>query len=444
MRSLIAEPVTADEFALLVEGCGPFGAAPVLAVAVSGGADSLCLAWLTRRWALDRSATVEAVVVDHGLRAAAAAEAERTTRTLEAFGVPATILRLDLTAGRELAARARRARKAAIAGHCAARGIVDVLLGHHAGDQAETVAMRLLRGSGPSGLAAMPTVREDRDVRWLRPLLRLASGRLRATLRAAGLSWVDDPSNADPVFLRARLRTLRADPGGDAPSSLRAVEAAATRGRARADAEYRAADWLAEHATLHELGFAVLHRSDPPPEAMAALVRAVGGHRYAPSAAAIARWLRDPVATTFAGVAIGSAGRLGPGWLVTREVAAMAPPVAARPGAVWDGRFRLRHGVQAGATLGSADRVATPWPARIGRTLPCWHRSDGTAKLAHGGQVEWVAAAVCPASFAAVSQLLQSGGNTGDAEPLQPSYLRDTPKAGDCWPAARVAPWAEE
>ncbi len=400
MRSLTTEPVAAPEFAALIEPCGPFGSAPALAVAVSGGADSLCLAYLTRRWASSRAASAEAVVVDHGLRAAAAAEAEWTRATLERLGIPATVLRLELGPGPELAARARRGRMAAIARHCARRGIVHALLGHHACDQAETVAMRLLRGSGPAGLAAMPAIREDRDVRWLRPLLPLGPGRLRATLRAAGLSWIDDPSNADPAFLRARLRTLRADPAGDAPSTVRAIEAASARARARAEAERRAADWLAEHATLHELGFAALHRSDPPAEALAAVTLAVGGHRYAAPSEAIARWLGTPAATTFGGVAVGPAGRLGPGWLVTREVAAMAGPVPARAGAVWDGRFRLRHEAPSGVMLGAADRSDAPWPARIARTLPCFRQADGTVEPAAADRVEWVATASCPAPFA--------------------------------------------
>ena len=420
MRGLIpgaiAEPITAAEFAALIEACGPYGSAPALAVAVSGGADSLCLAWLTRRWAAGRMAQVEAVVVDHGLRGTAAAEADRTARTLRSLGIPATVLKLELAAGPELAARARRARMAAIARHCAERGIVHVLLGHHAGDQAETVAMRLLRGSGPAGLAAMPAIREDRDVRWLRPLLRLGSGRLRATLRAAGLSWIDDPSNADSGALRARLRAVRADPEGDAPSTARAVEAAAARGRRRAERERRAADWLAEHATLNELGFVVLHRSDPPSEALAAVSRAVGGRRYAASSAAIGRWLGDPVAITFAGVAIGPAGRLGPGWLVTREVAAMAPPVAARAGAVWDGRFRLRCDAAPGTMLGAAARLAAAWPARVRRTLPCLRCADETLGSVGGDRAEWIAAAVCPAPFVTVSRLPQSGGNAGGEE----------------------------
>ena len=383
----------------MLAACGPFGSSATLAVAVSGGADSLCLAWLARRW----SDAVEAVVVDHGLRPESVAEAERARLTLEAVGVPASVLTLDIPAGPDLAARARQARTSAIARRCAARGVVHVLLGHHAGDQAETVAMRLLRGSGPAGLAAMPSVREDRHVRWLRPLLPVPAGRLRATLRAVGLGWADDPSNADPRHLRARLRAWRADPAGDAPSTLRAVEAAAARGRVRAEAERAAAAWLAEHATLHELGFATLHRDDPPPGAFAAVVRAVAGSPYPPASSAVAQWCLNPRAATLGGVEVGRAGRLGPGWLLTREVAAMAAPVTAVAGAVWDGRFRLRHaapGRSFGASPTGSVEAARRWPARVARTLPALRGPDGAVE---GTTVDWVGSAICPACFGAPS-----------------------------------------
>jgi len=393
--------------------CGPFGRSPGIAVAVSGGADSLALAWLARRWATDCGATdcgapdcgapgcgapgcdapdcgmpgygmpgygpaIMAIVVDHGIRAESAGEAGWTAETLAGFGVPAAIVRLSVAPGPELSARARTERMAAIQAECVRRGIVHVLLGHHAADQAETVAMRLLRGSGPAGLAAMPAVREGVAVRWLRPLLGEPSGRLRATLRAAGLDWVRDPSNADPASLRARLRTLRADPDGDAPSTLRAVEAASARGVTRAGSERVVAAWLAERATVHEAGFVVLH-ADPPPAVLSAVVRAVGGSRYDPASASVARWCARPRAATLGGVAIHPAGRLGPGWLVVREPAAIR---AGNP--VWDRRWRLGGGAARDMTL----------PPRVRKTRP-------------PENAVWVGPAICPAPFAPPSATCQ-------------------------------------
>ena len=142
--------------------------------------------------------TLSAFVVDHGLRPEAGAEAEATTATLSRLSIPARILKLKgLEPGPGLPARARAARYAALQAACRADGILDLLLGHHAGDQAETVLMRRASGSGPAGLAAMAASVQLGNVRLLRPLLTVPPGRLRATLRERGIGWAEDPTNSD-------------------------------------------------------------------------------------------------------------------------------------------------------------------------------------------------------------------------------------------------------
>ena len=116
----------------------------------------MALAWLADRWARRQSGTVLALIVDHGLRAASAAEAALTAARLAEHGISARILTLTcLTPGPGLAARARNARYAILAACCRAEGILHLLLGHHAADQAETLAMRQLAGSREAGLAGM-------------------------------------------------------------------------------------------------------------------------------------------------------------------------------------------------------------------------------------------------------------------------------------------------
>ncbi|MCW3477940.1 tRNA lysidine(34) synthetase TilS, partial [Limobrevibacterium gyesilva] len=177
---------------------GPFEPAPHLAVAVSGGADSMALALLARDWTRARGGRITALVVDHGLRAASAGEAACTRDRLAMLGIPARLFTLQgLGHGPALAARARAARYAVLEAACAKASILHLLLAHHAADQAETVAMRLLDRSGPAGLAGMAALVEAGRVRRLRPLLPVPPGRLRATLHAAGIAWVEDPSNAD-------------------------------------------------------------------------------------------------------------------------------------------------------------------------------------------------------------------------------------------------------
>jgi tRNA(Ile)-lysidine synthase len=359
---------------------GPWGGGRRVAVAVSGGADSLCLAWLAAGWG-----EALALVVDHGLRAESAAEAAWAAAALAGFGVPARVLRLDgLARGPGLAERARRARRAALLGACVEAGLADLLLGHHAGDQAETVLMRRLAGSGADGLAGMAAVAAHGPCRLLRPLLGVAPGRLRATLRQAGLGWVEDPSNRDPAALRTRLRERLAG-SGEAAGLLAEARGFAQRRQA---AEAACAAVLARVAVLRPEGFAVMAPGPWPAAALAAVLRTVGGRAYPVGAAAVARLAGAPRAATLGGVRLLPAGRLGPGWLLVREAAAMAAPVAAGRGAVWDGRFRVVGEGDAALTLGALGDDArqgagSGLPAAVRRTLPALRRDGRVVAVPH-------------------------------------------------------------
>jgi tRNA(Ile)-lysidine synthase len=358
-------PLGQGEFAALMAPLGPFEPAPHLAIAVSGGADSLALALLARDWARVRGGRVTALVVDHGLRPESAAEAAATRTRLAALGIAAQLLALPgLGHGPGLAARARAARHAVLAGAAERLGVLHLLFGHHAGDQAETVAMRRLSGSGAAGLASMAALVESEGVRLLRPLLAVAPGRLRAGLLAAGVDWVEDPSNADSSALRTRLRRLRGDAAGAGLLTRAAVQAAAARGAKRAAAERAVAREMAVRVALHPEGYAVLSPGPVSPAVLAALLRGLAGAEHPPAPGQVAALAATPRPATLGGVRLQPAGRLGAGWLLSREVAALAPPVAARPGAVWDGRFRLA----AGATPPEGARIGPPGAAS--RRLP--------------------------------------------------------------------------
>jgi len=367
---------------------GPFETRPALAAAVSGGADSLALALLARDWAAAHGGTVLALVVDHGLRAGSAAEAVLTVARLAAHGIAARLIPINgLARGPGLAARARAARYAALEGVCAAAGILHLLLGHHAGDQAETLRMRADAGSGPRGMAGMAALVEGAAVRRLRPLLAMPPGRLRALLRHCGLDWVEDPSNRDPATLRARLRAELDDPDGEGLVVTALVDAAARHGRDRAAREHGVAQELAAKVRLHPAGWAVLAGGAVSPEALSALLCTVAGRPYPVARAAVAALAAQPRAATLAGAQLLPAGRAGAAgdWLVVREEAAMQAPVAALPGAVWDGRFRLSPAAlpEMGMALGAlADdaarlrRVRPDWPSAVLRTVPAL-RYDG-------------------------------------------------------------------
>jgi tRNA(Ile)-lysidine synthase len=369
-------------------GLGPFEPAPRLAVAVSGGADSSALALLARDWAAARGGSVLGLVVDHGLRAESATEAALAATRLASRGIAARVLALaaPLAAGTALAERARAARYEALGRACAAAGIPHLLLGHHAADQAETVLMRRLSASGPDGLAGMAALVERPGLRLLRPLLGVPPAALRALLRADGLDWSEDPSNASPTALRSRLRALHGDAGGDGPGTRVLVEGAAAHGAARAAREAETAAFLGRHARLYPEGYAVLAPGVVPAAALAALI---GGAAFAPSSAAVAALAASPRPATLGGVRLLAAGKMGPGWLLVREAAAMAAPVAARPGAIWDGRFRLAAGRGDSVRMGplgddaAALRDRSHLPAVVARTLPTLRGPQGLVAVPH-------------------------------------------------------------
>jgi tRNA(Ile)-lysidine synthase len=351
---------------------GPFGPAPKLAVAVSGGADSMALALLAQGWAATHGATIIALIVDHGLRGASAAEAGITRDRLAERGIEARILTLcGLPGGAKLQETARTARYAALAQAARAAGALFLLVGHHQADQAETVAMRAARGTG--GLHGMAALVARTDLVLLRPLLTIEPARLREFLQAENMSWIEDPSNSDPRFERVRVRLGGTTAGPDNPAERQRLE-------------MQAAAFLARHAVIRPQGFAVIQADAAPQLALAALLRVIGGADYAPRLDAVAQLAARLRPATLGGVQILQAGKLGPGWLILREPAACAAPIAAVQGAVWDRRFRLTEPGTAGSfgALGADApkfRHGSNLPAAVLRGLPCIRAAGGSGEL---------------------------------------------------------------
>ena len=303
-----AIPLGAEELARRLDLLGPFERPPRLAVAVSGGPDSLALLLLADRWARARGGTVRALHVDHGLRPGSAGEAARLAGWLAARAIPCRIL--AWTGPRptsRIQESARAARLALLEAACAEAGILHLLLAHQAGDQRETAAMRQARRSGPEGLAAMAAVRETGRVRIIRPLLDVPKARLRATLEALGQPWIEDPSNRDPRFERARLRAAGA---AAAPTPADIASAGERRARLELALAELAARIVRPDPAARRLLLDAAGLEAAPAELAAALLRravaSVGGGRYPPPPAAVARLLaallaREPTRRNLAG-----------------------------------------------------------------------------------------------------------------------------------------------
>jgi tRNA(Ile)-lysidine synthase len=181
-----------------------------LLVAVSGGPDSVALLSVLASLAPAKRLTLSALHINYGLRGEESEEDARfVSRLCTDLGVPLTCERIDLShasnqhKGMSLQARAREARYSALQRTAAARGAGKIALGHTADDQAETLVMWMLRGSGAAGLAG---IRPVRDAVYVRPLLDVSRADVLAYLNAKGVSFRMDSSNAKPLYLRNRIR----------------------------------------------------------------------------------------------------------------------------------------------------------------------------------------------------------------------------------------------
>lgn len=253
-----------------------------LGLAVSGGPDSLALLLLAHAGLPGQIAVCS---IDHGLRPEAAGEVALVERIANERGIPFAPLRVTLAPG-NVQARAREARYAALAEWAQTSGLGAIATAHHADDQAETLLMRLNRGSGLAGLAGVRAVSriEDSDVTLLRPLIGWRKGDLAAVVAAAGITPANDPSNSNADFERVRMRARLAD----AVDWLDPVQLAAS--AVHLAESWQALDWSAE-LDWHEMvmrddaapgGLGYTYCANVPRviaiETIVRIITALGGH----------------------------------------------------------------------------------------------------------------------------------------------------------------------
>lgn len=275
-----------------------------IAVAVSGGGDSLALMHLLADFARARGLPPPIVLtVDHGLRPASGKEARQVAAWAKAAGLKAHILKWrGAKPARGLEAAAREARYRLMGTWLRKNAIATLFVGHTQDDQAETFLLRLARGSGLDGLSAMRALApfplpgfETLSLR--RPLLALERDALRAFLTARGQAWLEDPMNQDTAFDRVKIRGARAALEAAGLSAARIAAAAAHLSRARAALEVmteavlaRAARPVPEGVLLDPAALAAA-----PPEvalrALAAVLMAVSGAAYRPRFESLERLL---------------------------------------------------------------------------------------------------------------------------------------------------------
>jgi tRNA(Ile)-lysidine synthase len=359
----------------------PIVQASRVALAVSGGSDSLALLDCVDRWRRGRADPPALIVlsVDHGLRKSSRSDAADVVAIAGHRGIEARLLRWTgrkPQTGIEAAARAARYRLLLGAAH--AFGASHLLLGHHLDDQAETLLLRLARGSGLFGLAAMRREIGVDGMTIFRPFLEISRSRLAETVAVGGLTPVEDPMNTDPRFARARIRRIMpliaadgVDPVGLAATARRLADAAEA-------IDAAAGDLITAAVELDAMAVAAIDPAAffgaPREVKMRALLRlllALGGDHYPPRferLAALANAMADHdgpgrFKRTLAGAVIEWRGGR---FVVYREVGRDGlPEIRANPGyhGVWDGRFRVDVGIGAPiglrlAALGEAGRRA--------------------------------------------------------------------------------------
>ncbi len=346
-----------------------------IGIALSGGGDSTALLHLAMRVPM----AVEAVTVDHRLRAESADEAASVARGCAALGVPHAVQVWEhgLVHGNLMDA-ARRVRMTLVADWARNRGIAHVGLGHTRDDQAETLLMGLARGAGLAGLSGMrPTWREG-GVTFHRPLLAAGREELRDWLRREGIGWIDDPTNENDRFTRTKARRALATlaPLGISAKRLAEVAGHLAQAQAALAVQVRAAGrHMRDAAGALQVEAGLWAEPDEVQrQLVAAALRWLSGAAYAPRAADVARFIAAMQAgrdATLAGC------RFRKGWLF-REARAVGGAVPV--GTLWDGRWLVAGGDGEIRALGSEGlRQCADWRTRgvprevLAVTPAVWH-----------------------------------------------------------------------
>lgn len=285
-----------------------------LGVAVSGGPDSLALLLLAHAALPGR---VEVATVDHGLRAESADEAAMVAGICARLEVPHQTLTVEVPAG-NVQSEARSARYAALAGWMAERGIEALATAHHADDQAETLLLRLNRGSGVAGLSGVRArgLVPGTRLPLVRPLLGWRRSELVQIVADAGLDPVMDPSNENDRFDRVRMRKALA--GAEWLDVLALAQSAANLADADAALEWAAAREWTEAVSKGPMGFTYRPQA-PRAIALRVLTRLVTElDGEAPRGSAVARLFESLLARQPASIGGLVARALPDGWSFTK------------------------------------------------------------------------------------------------------------------------------
>ncbi len=358
-----------------------------IAVAVSGGADSLCLTFLLQEWTDKNGVELYAFTVDHGLRSESAKEARYVHRILTQKGIyHKTLVWKGKKPTHSVEEKARQARYDLLLRACAENKIAHLCLAHHQDDQAETFWLRLIRSSGVDGLSAMQPVSVRNGISLLRPLLGFSRAQIQKTLeKRFAVQWVEDPSNQQSIFERVRLRQFQKQLDSLGLNTAAVALSAKRLQRARKALEWMTDNFIEQSVQKNSAGFAFVDGAafDKLPDeirlrVLDKLLAYVAGENYAPRMAQLEKMLQQmPCRLTLSDCQIVSVKK---GFYVCPEYAKLpsAAQIKAGKNSVW-GRFLISSDANITvAPLGDNLKVKT-LPALVRRTIPAFFDKKGLA-----------------------------------------------------------------
>ena len=239
---------------------GPYEKNPHLAVAVSGGSDSLCLAILAKKWANTKGGKITALNIDHGLRKGSGQESKKTLKLLKKQKIFSQCFKWKLSKKpkNSIQEKAREFRYNFFEEWCYKKNIKYLLVAHHFEDQKETFIMRLNSNSNIYGLACMPKVLLKKGIKILRPLLDLKKKDIIDYLKEKKINWIEDPSNNSLKYSRNRLRKIlpKLEEKGLTDSNFRRILKRAQKERKKIESKF--SFWLIKNVKIDTLGYAAV------------------------------------------------------------------------------------------------------------------------------------------------------------------------------------------
>lgn len=410
----VSDPLAPPDLSDLFEGMS-LKKGEHVAVAVSGGADSLALTILLGEWGRAQGISVTALTVDHGLRPEARDEAVQVAAWLNCYDIPhVTLTWQGDKPHNNIQDRARQMRYQLMGDWCLQTGVKKLFLAHHKGDQAETFLMRLLRGSGVEGLAAMSRLAPFPGISYAaeglllcRPLLSVDKESLQSILRARQQPWIEDPSNQNDSYTRVKIRNLLRDNDLEGLTVERMAQTAQRMGRVQSLVHSLTDELGRETVTFYPAGYGIVHldlllsaHDEIALRLLARVLRDISGAAYAPRFIKLEGLYARLATVGFKGQSIGGCvvTRKGPDKImISREVAAIQESFEVQPQVpyVWDGRFRVLSRDKKGRVQRLDDDLwkklcaAQPelkkiiMPKAVRHSLPCLLQEDGQIFLPH-------------------------------------------------------------